>query len=403
MSKPNLRSLNPMDFTKLTPSRQAKIEAAPATSVPHTDFYKPNALAKALHPGVQYLKVARVTEHAGSMKSYDLVPDPERGTSALAWFSAGQYLSLSLCVGNMKLNRPYSLSSSPHESLQGRYTITVKAVEGGIASQYILDNWTEGTPVTASGPLGDFTYEPLRDAPVVLGVAGGSGITPFRSLAYAIADGDEDAELILLYGSKTMKEAVFEEELKALEQSCPKFRLINVLSDEEREGCEHGFITAGLIKKYAPSSDYSVFLCGPQAMYRFVDKELATLQLRRKFIRHELFGEYFGPEKEPDYPAPAAKSFQLTVRIAGQEQTIAAPAGVSLLRTMEQNGIAAPAHCRSGECGWCHSKLVSGQAYTPKSVDGRREADLIYGYIHPCCAFPLSDLIIEVPPAKATP
>lgn len=401
MSKPNLRSLNPMDFTKLTPNRQAKIEAAPATMVPPAGSYKPNALAKALHPAVQYLKVAKITEHAGGMKSYDLVPDPARGTSALAWFSAGQYLSLSLTVGEAKLTRPYSLSSSPRESLQGRYTITVKAVEGGIASRYILDNWAEGTPVTASGPLGEFTYEPLRDAPVVLGVAGGSGITPFRSLAHAIADGDEDAELILLYGSRTMEEAVFEEELKALEQSCPKFRLVNVLSDERREGCEHGFITAELIKKYAPAGDYSVFLCGPQAMYRFVDKELATLQLRRKFIRHELFGEFFGPEQEPDYPAPAADCFQLTVRIAGQEKTITAPAGTSLLRTMEQNGIAAPAHCRSGECGWCHSKLVSGQVYTPKSVDGRREADLIYGYIHPCCAFPLSDLVIEVPPVKA--
>lgn len=403
MSKPNLNKLNPMDFTKMTPARQAIIEAAPAKSVPHTGSYKPNALAMALHPGVQYLKVTKITTHTGGMKSYDLAPDPERGTSSLAWFSAGQYLSLSLEIGPMRLTRPYSLSSSPRESLQGRYTITVKGVEGGIASRYILDNWTEGTPVTASEPLGTFTYEPLRDAPVVVGIAGGSGITPFRSLAHAIADGDEDAELILLYGSKTLEDAAFEEELRALEKACPRFRLINVLSDEAREGCEHGFITAGVIQKYAPAGEYSVFLCGPQAMYRFVDKQLAALKLRRKFIRHELFGEYFGPEKEPDYPALSAKSFQLTVRIAGHEQTVNAPAGSSLLRTMEQNGIAAPAHCRSGECGWCHSRLVSGQVYTPRSIDGRREADLLYGYIHPCCAFPLSDLVLEVPPVKTSP
>ena len=43
-------------------------------------------------------------------------------------------------------------------------------------------------------------------------------------------------------------------------------------------------------------------------------------------------------------------------------------------------------------------KLVSGEIYAPKSVDGRREADLMYGYIHPCCSFPLSDVTIEVPP-----
>ncbi|MBR4411168.1 MAG: 2Fe-2S iron-sulfur cluster binding domain-containing protein, partial [Firmicutes bacterium] len=68
--------------------------------------------------------------------------------------------------------------------------------------------------------------------------------------------------------------------------------------------------------------------------------------------------------------------------------------------SLEAAGIAAPAHCRSGECGWCHSRLVSGDVYTPKSVDGRREADYIYGYIHPCCSFPLSNLVIEVSPAK---
>lgn len=400
MSKPKLNQLNPMDFTKMTPARQAKIEAAPAQSVPHTESYKPNALASALHPGVQYLRVSKVTEHDGGMKSFDLAPDSSRGTQSLAWFCAGQYLSLSLEIGSMYLTRPYSLSSSPRESLEGRYTITVKGVDGGIASRYILDNWKEGTPVTASEPLGTFTYEPLRDAPVVLGIAGGSGITPFRSLARAIADGDEDAELILLYGSKTMGEAVFQEELKALEKACSRFHLINVLSDETAAGCEHGFITAQLIKKYAPDGNYSVFLCGPQAMYRFVDKELASLKLRRKFIRHELFGEYFGPEKEPDYPKPAADTFRITVRIAGQERTVAAPVGISILRTLEQNGIAAPSHCRSGECGWCHAKLVSGQVYTPKSVDGRREADLLYGYIHPCCSFPLSDLVIEASPVK---
>ena len=398
MSKPKLWKLNPMDFTKMTPTRQAKIEAAPAKPLPPTDAYKPNELAKALHPGTQHLKVAKVVEHGADVKSFWLEADPEKGTNALAWFSAGQYLSVSLEVGPVKLTRPYSLSSSPREALEGHYMLTIKRVEGGLASNYILDNWTVGTQVTASEPLGVFTYEPLRDAKTVIGIAGGSGITPFRSLAKAIADGDEDACMILLYGSRTLDDAVFQEEFKALEG--PKFKLVNVLSHENQDGCENGFITAELIKKYAPEGDYSIFLCGPQAMYNFVDKEIEKLGLRKKFIRHELFGEYFGPAKEVDYPKDVALEFKLTVRIAGTEQTVTAPADTSLLRTLEANGIAAPAHCRSGECGWCHSKLVSGEVYTPKSVDGRREADYIYGYIHPCCSFPLSDLVIEVPPVK---
>lgn len=396
MANPALWKLNPMDFTKMTPARQAKIEAAPATKLPAADSYKPNQLAKALHPGTQYVKVSKVIDHGGDTKTFYLEADADKGTKALAWFSAGQYLSVSLEIGEMKLTRPYSLSSSPREALEGHYSLTVKRVDGGLASNFILDNWTVGTSVKVSEPLGVFTYEPLRDAKTVIGVAGGSGITPFRSLAKAIAERDEDAKLILLYGSRTLEDAVFQEEFKAMEGE--KFQLVNILSHEEKEGCEHGFITAELIQKYAPEGEYSVFLCGPQAMYNFVDKELEKLNLRRKFIRHELFGEFFTPSKEGDYPQNVPETVQLTVRIAGNEQTITAKTDTSILRSLEAAGIAAPAHCRSGECGWCHARLVSGQVYTPKSVDGRREADLIYGYIHPCCAFPLTELVIEVAP-----
>lgn len=234
MARPKLYKLNPMDFTKLTPNRQAKLEAAPAKALPPTDSYKPNQLAKALHPGVQYLKVAKIIEHGSDAKSFYLEADAELGTSALAWFSAGQYLSIQLTIGDMKLSRPYSLSSSPREALAVHYMLTIKRVEGGLASQYILDNWQVGAKVTASEPLGVFTYEPLRDAKTIIGVAGGSGITPFRSLAKAIADGDEDASLILLYGSRTLTDAIFQEEFKALAESCPKFKLINVLVMKNR-------------------------------------------------------------------------------------------------------------------------------------------------------------------------
>ena len=393
-----LWKLNPMDFTKMNPTRQAKIEAAPANKLPELSDYVPNQIAKALHPEVQHLKVVKIEDEAANCKRYYLAPNADKGTTALAWFSAGQYLSISLEIGQAKLTRPYSIASSPREALEGIYMLTIQRVPGGLASQYIHDNWAVGTEVTASAPLGNFTYEPLRDAKTVVAVVGGSSITPFRAFAKAIADGDEDAELVLIYGSRTLEDTMFHSELKALEKSCGKFRLVNVFSDEQREGYEHGFITADIIRKYAPEGEYSLFVCGPQVMRKFVDKEIETLGLRRKFIRNELFGEYFGPAKEADYPQNVASEFTVTVRIAGKEYTVTAPADQSLLRTLEANGIAAPSHCRSGECGWCHSRLVSGQIYTPKSVDGRREADLLYGYIHPCCSFPISDLVVEVSP-----
>ena len=179
MARPKLWKLNPMDFTKMTPARNDVIEKAEATPLPPTDSYKPNEIAKALHPGVQYLKVSKIVENENA-KTYYLEANTEKGTKTLAYFSAGQYLSIELEIGNMKLSRPYSLASSPKESLEGTYMLTIKRVDGGLASNYILDNWTVGTEVTSSEPLGTFTYEPLRDAKTVIGLAGGSGITPCR-------------------------------------------------------------------------------------------------------------------------------------------------------------------------------------------------------------------------------
>ena len=400
MAKPNLHSLSKMDFTKVVPARQAKIEAAPASPVPSMQSYLPNQLAAALHPAVQHLKVSAVTERGPDVRSYTLVPDEAKGTKALAYFSAGQYLSLSLAIGQSHLTRPYSLSSSPRESLAGTYELTVKGAEGGLASHFILDTWAPGTEVTASAPLGEFTYEPLRDAKTIVGLAGGSGITPFRSLASAIADGDEDASLVLLYGSRTLRDALFLDEFRALEARCPRFRLVNVLSDEPQEGCEQGFLTAVLIRKYAPEGDYSLFLCGPQAMYRFVDAELGALSLRRKFIRHELFGEYRHPERDPAWPGTAGGPWTLTVTVCGETRQMPCSADETLLVSMEKNGLSVPSRCRSGQCGWCHSRLISGEVYIPESVDGRRLADREFGYIHPCCTFPLGDVCLDVPPFR---
>ena len=372
-------------------------KGSPAPAKDLYDYY-PNKLAAALHPKAQHLVIKEIKEFSPDMKAILFAPDPSKGTDSLAWFSAGQYLSVEANIGGKIFKRPYSIASSPADTLDGTYMIMVKRVDGGIVSQYILDNWKVGDSVTTSAPLGDFTYERLRDAKTVIGIAGGSGITPFRSLAKAIGEGDEPCSLVLLYGSRTLADAVFSDEITEIAKKCDRVKLVNVLSNEEKEGCESGFITADLIKKYAPADDYSIFMCGPQAMYNFADKEIEKLGIRRKFVRHELFGEYFHPEKNADYSGNIQDKFNLTVTIAGETTVIPCNADTTLLRAMEDAGLNPPSDCRSGRCGWCHSKLLSGDVYIPASVDGRRLADKEFGYIHPCCTFPLSDLAIDVPP-----
>ena len=69
-----------------------------------------------------------------------------------------------------------------------------------------------------------------------------------------------------------------------------------------------------------------------------------------------------------------------------------------LKSAMERAGINAPAKCRAGGCGFCHSRLVSGK-YSIAGADKRRLADTKFGYIHPCCTYPDSDMEIVVPKA----
>ena len=400
--KNNFKSLKGSKFLSMLSERQERFEKSKAVLPDSSD--NAMALARALHPKKQYLKIESVVERGDDCKSFTLVPDAERGTKELAYFSAGKYLTVFETIEGMPVTRAYSISSSPKDSLNGKYVLTIKLVEGGLMSRYIFDNWEIGSKVEVSAPSGNFEYQPLRDAENVICVAGGSGITPFISMANAIIDGDEDFNLTLLYGSRNPENVLFADELAEIEKKCDKIKVIHVFSDSDvklTEGAEMGYITADLIKKYAPENgSYSVFLCGPQQMYEFVDKELEKLNLEKKYIRHEMFGEFHNPSSQADYPAGVPDTVRITVTIQDKTYIIKGSSSDSVMQILEKNGLSAPARCRSGECGFCHSHLISGKVYVPKHLEYRRLADYKFGCIHPCCSFPLTDLEINVPVAK---
>lgn len=387
-----IRKIPLSGFLSMVSVRNKRIAAAPDS--PPVSEYNANRLAKSLHPEAQYAKIARVDEHRDA-KSFTLVPDEARGTKSLAFFRASQYVSVGLNIGGTVLSKPYTIRSGPGSALGEdgtSYVLTIKRTEPGYASKWILENWKEGDAVELSGPLGDFYYDRIRDAKTVVALAGGSGITPFFSMAEAIADGIEGFELTILYGSRTAEGILLREELDAVAaRSGGRVKVVHVLSDEEREGYEHGFLTAELVRRYAPEGDYSVFMCGPQAMYDYEERELQKLSLPRRRIRRELSGDCI-------MSGPAKVKYKLTLDIHGYRRTIDCLANESLEWAIERAGIKAPTHCRSGECGWCHARLVSGEVFVPERADGRRGADLKFGWLHPCASFPRSDVELEIFP-----
>ncbi|MBQ3151582.1 MAG: 2Fe-2S iron-sulfur cluster binding domain-containing protein [Clostridia bacterium] len=374
-----------INTVKFLTERKKFINSAPAVLPTRTDDFGVNKVAKSLHPKIQKLVISRIEEHADIAKSYYFKSE----SAPLAYFKAGQYLTFRLEIGNSVVTRSYSIASSPESALNGEYQITVKRIADGFVSDYILDNWTVGDKVTAYAPEGNMTYSPLRDAERIVAVAGGSGITPFLSLARAIDNGDEDCSLTLLYGCRNSDEILFRSELDSLAEKNEKINVVYVLSHSDEEGYEKGFVGADIIGKYAPEGKYSIFVCGPGGLYKFLETELPKLGLERKYIRFEVFSSGKKVEDDP-------KEYTVTVINRGEKTVIKASNNETVLCAFERAGIEVPARCHTGECGFCRSKLVSGKVYIPEGEDKRRIADLQFNFIHPCCCFPESDLVVRI-------
>ena len=386
-------------FTKLIPNRKKRFQKAssePITSDPM------NELARKLHPRRQYLIVSEIKDETKTTKTIKLIPDPDSNTKELAYFRAGQYLSLKVKVNGISITRPYSVSSSPSEALNGFYEITIKKVEDGYLTKYIWDNWKINQKIISSEPNGFFYYESLRDKKEIVAIGGGSGITPFRSMAKEIAEGKLDIKkMTIIYGSSEEDDIIFYDELKELESKNPeKIKVVHVLSCEEvsLEGCEKGFITADIIKKYTDVNNSTFFICGPQIMYEFLDKEIEKLNLPLKRVRKEILGQIKDIVNYPGFPQDfAGKTFNIKVHIGNAIKEIPALATEPVLVAMERADLTPPSKCRSGECGFCRSRLISGEIYIIPESDKRRAADKRFNFFHPCSSYPLSNLEIKVP------
>ena len=333
-------ALDMLRFKNMPKVREAAIQAAPATPLPKT--FTTNEKAKVRHPEMQRVVVAEIRPNGPDVKT--IVLKSEDG-APLAPFRAGQYVSVTAHIGETVTTRAYSLSGSPAWAKRGEYNIAVRRDPNGFVSPWVQDTWQVGQKLTISGPQGQLYYERLRDAKKVVALAGGVGITPFMAMARALRDGLEDFDLTIIYGSRTEAGIVYKKELEEVAAACDKVHVVHVLSDEEKEGYEHGFITAELIKKYG-GAEYSIFMCGPQGMYNYLDTQIEPLGLRRKYVRRELFGAIKNPWDQPDYPAGIrGKTFKMKLIQCGKEYEIPVSADEPVLVAAERAGICVPERC----------------------------------------------------------
>lgn len=357
-------------FTKMVPKRREKLAEGSAEKIPAS--YRVNETARILHPGYQSAKLVKIIPNTADTKTYEFE------TERPFYFRAGQYMTLGATIDGSVVSRPYAASSAPKAALEKRVAFTIKKC--GFFSGYMFDNAKVGDTFTVGDPTGEFCYEPVKDASHIVAIAGGSGITPFYSMAQAITDGTIDVKLTIFYGAKTEEDLIFKTELDALKSD--KINVIYVLSNEKKAGYESGFIGAEIIEKYV-SGDFTVMMCGPQAMYAFLDKELTKFNLPLRRIKKEANTVGMRDVKEAHY--------KITVKIGFNTYTVDADSRETVLTALERAGLNVPAKCRAGGCGFCHAKLISGK-FTISGADKRRLADSKFGYFHPCCSYPDSDM-----------
>lgn len=204
-------------------------------------------------------------------------------------YTAGQFTELRLPHDNADDRgdkRWYTLSSSPTEEL---LAITTKfAKDKGSSFKQTLRQLQPGTQAGMADPMGDFVLPKDPGIPLVL-VAGGIGITPYRSMVKWLLDTGERRDIHLLYSLSTAKEIVFRDLLEAY-----GLKLDIIISDPP-EGWQglSGTLTAERILDIAGDMNgKQLYLSGPEPMVESFDKDLKKLGLLNDQIVTDFFPGY---------------------------------------------------------------------------------------------------------------
>lgn len=342
-----------------------------------------------IHPSQMALTVEKVIKETPTTKTFRF----SRTDGPIPPFRPGQYVNLFVEIDGVKTSRPLSISSAPGEDF---IDLTLRLKPGGFVSSYLYENVKMGDTFLSTGPAGSFYHEPLIDGKDLVFIAGGSGITPFMSILNWAKTNDWPFKVNLLYGNREEKDVIFADALGGLCEKTDALKFATVIS-EPKKGYKgpKGFIDAKMIQKQVGDVEGKTFyMCGPNAMYDFVQPELEKLGVPRHKIKRELYGPPDDVVKQPGWPKKISPDKKFSVKIVGRQE-IPAVAGEPLMNSLERAGQVVPALCRSGECSLCRTRLISGKVFMPENV-GLREADRESGYIHPCVTFPISDLVIRI-------
>src|SRR3954452_7351303 len=143
---------------------------------------------------------------------------------------AGQYLRIGLDITGRRHWRAYSLTSDPGRP-DGCISITIKNVDEGTVSPYLVRRGRPGTIVSLGGVQGEFTLpDPIPEK--LLFISAGSGITPIMSMLRSLSHQDEMNDVVLLHSAREKKDIIFGDQLEKLEEKHEGFKVHRQLTGE---------------------------------------------------------------------------------------------------------------------------------------------------------------------------
>ena len=146
---------------------------------------------------------------------------------------------------------------------------------------------TPGDKISIDGPYGLFTHLRCPEAPEIVMIAGGIGITPMLAMLRFMADTFDERKITLVWSNRTTEHIILPDEFADLEYRLPGLRIIQLLTDTPES---KQLDQAGLQEILANTSrNAPVFLCGPPQMMRDIKNALATLGFPKKMIFTERF------------------------------------------------------------------------------------------------------------------
>lgn len=256
-------------------------------STPELALLAGNVFSYAVSPKWKALLRLTAKEEAAH-DAYDFIFRADRPLA----FRPGQYLEWTLehRKADSRGNRRYfTIASSPTEH---NVRIGVKFYDGASSFKKSMLGMQVGDTIVASQLAGDFTLPRNKNKKLVF-IAGGIGITPFRSMIKYLTDTRQSRTATLLYSVRAPQDIAYED---VFEEAARAWGLKTVYAVTDVQSVlpgwvgQRGLIDAACIAREVPDwRDRVFYLSGPHSMVTAFERTLVAMGVSRRNIKTDFF------------------------------------------------------------------------------------------------------------------